>query len=182
MAQGLHSSQASFVSGCAHSLRICSVHPIRRTTSQARPSLASHVVASQASQNGAEPAAVKPRAPKAKPAAPAPPANQPFINHLRFQVPPPLQKAFESAWRERELDMRGAPGFQGFKMEQDGEQYMVSSSWDTIPNWEAYSLSPAARRSHLPWGIYQRVPDKGEGFPEDFVPFVDFSEAVNAKY
>jgi hypothetical protein len=33
-------------------------------------------------------------------------------------------------------------------------------------------LSPECRRSHLPAGIFQWVPGKGEGFPEDFVPFV----------
>jgi hypothetical protein len=33
-------------------------------------------------------------------------------------------------------------------------------------------LSEECRRSHLPWGVYQWVPGKGEGFPEDFVPFV----------
>ena len=31
-------------------------------------------------------------------------------------------------------------------------------------------------------GVYQFVPDKGAGFPEDFVPFKDLNRPVNAKY
>jgi hypothetical protein len=30
--------------------------------------------------------------------------------------------------------------------------------------------------------VWQLVPGKGEGFPEDFVPIVNFDEAINAKY
>lgn len=45
-------------------------------------------------------------------------------------------------------------------------------SWASIPEWEAWNLSEQCRRSHLPWGVYQWVPGKGEGFPEDFVPFL----------
>lgn len=56
------------------------------------------------------------------------------------------------------------------------------SSWASIPEWEAWSLSAECRRSHLPWGVWQTVPKKGEGFPEDFVPFVNYDEPVNAKY
>jgi len=33
-----------------------------------------------------------------------------------------------------------------------------------------------------PQGVWQLVPGKGEGFPEDFVPIVNFDEAINAKY
>ena len=67
--------------------------------------------------------------------------------------------------------MRGAPGFQGLDIATDGEAVVVSSSWASIPDWEAFSLSAAARRSHLPSGIWQSVPGKGEGFPEDFGEF-----------
>ena len=31
-------------------------------------------------------------------------------------------------------------------------------------------------------GVYQYVPAKGEGFPEDFVPFTKMDHIVNAKY
>ncbi len=31
-------------------------------------------------------------------------------------------------------------------------------------------------------GVYQLVPGKGEGFPEDFVPFQKMDTFVNAKY
>jgi hypothetical protein len=53
-------------------------------------------------------------------------------------------------------------------------------SWASIPEWEAWSLSAECRRSHLPGGLYQWVPGKGEGFPEDFVPFVVSVQAATA--
>jgi len=31
-------------------------------------------------------------------------------------------------------------------------------------------------------GVYQYVPAKGEGFPEDFIPFKKMDNFVNAKY
>jgi hypothetical protein len=31
-------------------------------------------------------------------------------------------------------------------------------------------------------GVLQYVPARGEGFPEDFVPFVDMNSAPDAKY
>lgn len=31
-------------------------------------------------------------------------------------------------------------------------------------------------------GIWQMVPKPGEGFPEDFVPFLDMNTFVQAKY
>jgi hypothetical protein len=31
-------------------------------------------------------------------------------------------------------------------------------------------------------GVYQYVPAKGEGFPEDFIPFIKMDNFVNAKY
>jgi hypothetical protein len=58
--------------------------------------------------------------------------------------------------------MRAFPGFQGFEFKKDGDSYVVTSSWATIPEWEAWSLSDECRRSHLPLGIWQLVPQKGE--------------------
>lgn len=37
-------------------------------------------------------------------------------------------------------------------------------------------------RTQLPVGIMQYVPRKGGGFPEDYVPWKDLDEAVNARY
>eukprot|EP00775_Hariotina_reticulata_P001914 gene1914-2246_t len=76
-------------------------------------------------------------------------------------------------WKHREEDMAQLPGFKVFEISSDGDSFTISSSWASIPDWESWSLSPACRRSHLPMGIYQSVPKKGEGFPEDFVPFVN---------
>lgn len=78
--------------------------------------------------------------------------------------------------------MRGQPGFQSFELNVDGDFYVIKSSWATIPEWEAFNLTPEARRSHLPVGVWQFVPARGEGFPEDFVPFYDMNKAVDAKY
>lgn len=140
----------------------------------------SHVVRA-AGPNGASPAAAVPRpVEKAKPAAA--PAAQQFRNINKFYVPKEAQLIFVANWREREHDMQQFDGFLDFKLEQDGDKFVASSSWASIPEWEAWSLSPECRRSHLPGGIYQWVPGKGEGFPEDFVPFVEYDAPVNAKY
>ncbi|GBF90910.1 hypothetical protein Rsub_03765 [Raphidocelis subcapitata] len=127
-------------------------------------------------QAGANGTAKKP-APKA-PAAP----TGPFTNTNRFKVKPEAVALFEEAWREREAAMRAFPGFQGFTLSRDGDNFVAASSWATIPEWEAWSLSEPCRRSHLPLGVWQYVPAKGEGFPEDFVFFLDYDEPVNAKY
>ncbi len=31
-------------------------------------------------------------------------------------------------------------------------------------------------------GVLQYVPARGQGFPEDFVPFIDYNTPVDAKY
>jgi heme-degrading monooxygenase HmoA len=66
--------------------------------------------------------------------------------------------------------------------EEDGVDVAVVTHWSSIPAWEAWSSGEVARRLHLPAGTYQYVPKKGEGFPEDFLPFRDLDTAVNAKY
>lgn len=57
---------------------------------------------------------------------------------------------FEGVWREREAAMQSFPGFQGFKLTNDGDQWVAQQTWATIPEWEAWSLSDPARRTHLP--------------------------------
>ncbi len=64
-----------------------------------------------------------------------------------------------------------------------GVDVTVSSLWESIPAWEAWSNSAAGTQQHMPaHGVYQYVPAKGEGFPEAFVPFREYDAAVNAKY
>ena len=48
----------------------------------------------------------------------------------------------------------------------------------------AHSIcSPMSHKSGLLLqGVYQYVPAKGEGFPEDFIPFKQMDAMVNAKY
>ncbi|KIZ01495.1 hypothetical protein MNEG_6470 [Monoraphidium neglectum] len=131
----------------------------------------------QAASNGNGAVAAKKPAPKG-PAAPA----GPFTNINRFKVEPQSVALFEGVWREREAAMQSFPGFQGFKLTNDGDQWVAQQTWATIPEWEAWSLSDPARRTHLPLGVWQHVPAKGEGFPEDFVFLLDYNEPVNAKY
>jgi heme-degrading monooxygenase HmoA len=63
-----------------------------------------------------------------------------------------------------------------------GVDVEVTSLWESVPAWEAWSKSAAATQAHLPTGVFQYVPAKGVGFPEAFVPFRDYDDAVNAKY
>ncbi|GMH35096.1 hypothetical protein BSKO_02964 [Bryopsis sp. KO-2023] len=105
-----------------------------------------------------------------------------FKNTNRYWVPLDAVEAFEKEWRHRELYMQEMDGFRELTVSREDEDYVVSSVWQSIPEWEKWSLCPVARRSHLPGGIYQYVPDKGAGFPDDFVPFKDLQKAVSAKY
>ncbi|CAD7696377.1 unnamed protein product [Ostreobium quekettii] len=118
-------------------------------------------------------------------AAKASPSDKPvkeFSNTNRYHVPLQFTDAFETEWKCREVGMRGADGFRGLSVDRKGEEYTVTSRWASIPQWEAYSCSPVARRSHLPLGVWQYVPKKGDGFPDDFIPFKDMTQPVNAKY
>ena len=46
----------------------------------------------------------------------------------------------------------------------------VTSMWASLQQYEQYAVGAEARRHHLPAGVMQFIPRKGEGFPEDFVP------------
>ena len=75
----------------------------------------------------------------------------PFVCALRsFKVEPRSLELFQSEWLSREAAMSSFPGFQGFKLSQEGEQWVAQSQWASIPEWEAWNLSPVCRRSHLP--------------------------------
>jgi heme-degrading monooxygenase HmoA len=140
---------------------------------------ASVVAARAAAAAEAPAAAVAPAKPAAKD-----PATTPFTNTQRFVVSPSSAASFQTAWREREAAMRQSPGFQGLSVISDGltGDTVVSASWASIVDFERWMTLDACRRSHLPPGVWQYVPRKGEGFPEDFVPFVSYDEPVNAKY
>lgn len=47
--------------------------------------------------------------------------------HRRFYVPKEAQPMFVANWREREHDMQQYDGFLDFKLEQDGNKFVVSS-------------------------------------------------------
>ena len=135
-----------------------------------------------AGRRGASARAAKAEAAKANGAALG------FVNNGRFLVEEGAQKEFEAAWEERETGMKGAQGFAGFDFAKTDESdprgaiYEVCSKWDSIPEFEEYSLSLVARRSHLPPGVWQFVQPLGAGFPEDFVPLLDTKEFPSAKY
>ena len=59
-----------------------------------------------------------------------------------------------------------------------GESAYVQQSCNVL--WPA-SHNPNSRCVCVQ-GVFQFVPDKGAGFPEDFIPFKDFDRPVNAKY
>jgi heme-degrading monooxygenase HmoA len=51
-----------------------------------------------------------------------------MLSHCyRFVVPKTVETMFVNSWRQREQDMRQFDGFVDFKMEQDGDKYVVSS-------------------------------------------------------
>jgi len=107
-----------------------------------------------------------------------------FTNTNRYWVPSPLLYDFTKALASREVALTAAAGFLGMTVRHLGEQdFSVSTRWESLPSWEAWSCSPSALRQHnLPPGIMQYVPRKGEGFPESYIPFRDMNDAVNAKY
>jgi heme-degrading monooxygenase HmoA len=143
-------------------------------TTPKRPNVAARAAA--AADAPAAPAAAKPAAKD--------PATTPYTNVQRFVVSPGSTAAFQAAWRERETLMRQQPGFGGLSLVSDGlsGDTIVSAQWASIVDFERWMTLDACRRSHLPPGVWQYVPRRGEGFPEDFVPFVDYDEPVNAKY
>ncbi len=86
--------------------------------------------------------------------------------------------------------MSEAPGFLGLSLAEDNGSdgsssnggsssqaaaaagaFVVRSMWGSAKEFETWSASPASRRVGLPQGVYQFVPAKGEGLPEDFLPF-----------
>lgn len=53
--------------------------------------------------------------------------QDPCFNMCRFVVPEEVQPTFVASWREREQDMQQHSGFVDFKLEQDGDKFVVSS-------------------------------------------------------
>lgn len=51
----------------------------------------------------------------------------------RFVVPKEVQSMFLASWREREQDMQRHSGFVDFRLEQDGDKFVVSQRWGARP-------------------------------------------------
>ncbi|KAF6257036.1 hypothetical protein COO60DRAFT_1640292 [Scenedesmus sp. NREL 46B-D3] len=113
-----------------------------------------------------------------------------FTNTNRFWVGQELVFEFLKHWVTRESQLQQQPGFLGLQVgdarpgvsADGGVDVLVASYWESAPLYEAWRNSSAAITAHLPSGTYQYVPKRGEGFPEDFIPFRDYDQAVNAKY
>ncbi|GAX77967.1 hypothetical protein CEUSTIGMA_g5409.t1 [Chlamydomonas eustigma] len=106
-----------------------------------------------------------------------------FVNTNRYWVPENLIFDFVKSLAAREETLVTASGFVGMDVKQpETKIYEVSTQWASIAEWESWATSDVARRHHLPAGVMQYVPKKGEGFPEDSMPFKDATDAVNAKY
>lgn len=68
----------------------------------------------------------------------------------RYVVPMDVLEPFETEWRFREVNMQKVDGFLGLEVERLDGQYVVESTWKSIPAWEKWSCCDVARRSHLP--------------------------------
>lgn len=135
-------------------------------------------------------AAPKPKQSAAAEAATAAPQG-PFTNTNRYWVPGQLVSKFLAAVGSRKAALQRTEGFTGLTIQgpagaiettaQDGT-YEVAISFASVAAWEAWSLSRGPSLHQLPMGVWQYVPAKGKGFPEDYLPFKDLSDPVNAKY
>ncbi|KAG2495085.1 hypothetical protein HYH03_006696 [Edaphochlamys debaryana] len=106
-----------------------------------------------------------------------------FVNTNRFYVRPELMYDFVKAVAARELSLVEAQGFLNIAVRNEpGNVMVVATHWESIPAFEAWSNSAGRTRHHYPSGVMQYVPKRGEGFPEDYIPFKDLTEPVNAKY
>lgn len=102
-----------------------------------------------------------------------------------------LVSKFLAAVGSRKAALQRTEGFTGLTIQgpagaiettaQDGT-YEVAISFASVAAWEAWSLSRGPSLHQLPMGVWQYVPAKGKGFPEDYLPFKDLSDPVNAKY
>lgn len=50
-----------------------------------------------------------------------------------------------------------------------GVDVIIISYWESISLYEAWRNTPGAIQQHLPSGVYQYVPKKGEGFPGEAI-------------
>ncbi len=112
-----------------------------------------------------------------------PPGLVDFTNTNRYHVPDALLFEFIKSWAVREASLREADGFLGLTTSIEGPGVVVVRSlWQSVPQWERWSTTSARKMHNLPEGVAQYAPSRGEGFPEDFLPFKDLEEVPNAKY
>jgi heme-degrading monooxygenase HmoA len=107
----------------------------------------------------------------------APPAE--LVGHTssnRYLVPPHATFDFLAAIVARGAALEGAPGFLAIQVAAEPQRegaFRVSTLWESPAACSAWAASGTARRSHdLPDAVRQFAPARGEGVPEDHMPFV----------
>ncbi|GLC36881.1 hypothetical protein PLESTB_000182700 [Pleodorina starrii] len=109
----------------------------------------------------------------------APSAEGQFVACNRFWVPAELMYDFVKAVAAREVALVEARGFLGIAVRSEQQFVMaVSTQWESLAVYEEWARSDEARRHHYPGGVYQFAPRRGEGFPEDYLPFREAPEAA----
>ncbi|EFJ49730.1 hypothetical protein VOLCADRAFT_89483 [Volvox carteri f. nagariensis] len=131
----------------------------RRDAAELRAVLHSRTLATQAARRAGMPLA---------------PAEGHLVNTNRFWVPADVMYDFVKAVAAREAVLVEARGFLAISVLSEEHNVMVvSTQWDSPTSFESWSRSAAARRHHYPAGVYQFAPRRGEGVPEDYLPFKD---------
>ncbi|GLI62031.1 hypothetical protein VaNZ11_004608 [Volvox africanus] len=106
-----------------------------------------------------------------------------LINTNRFWVPADVLFDFVKAVAAREVALVEAKGFLDISVHSEEHNVMVvSTHWNSPAAFEAWSRSAAASRHHYPAGVYQYAPRRGEGVPEDYLPFKDVGDPARAKH
>ncbi|GIM03189.1 hypothetical protein Vretimale_7994 [Volvox reticuliferus] len=139
----------------------------RRSAAELRSALHARTLATQASRR----AGVLPER-----------ADGQFTNINRFWVPADILFDFVKAVAAREVALVEAKGFLNISVRSEEHNVMVvSTQWDSLAAFETWSRSAAACRHHYPAGVYQYAPRRGEGIPEDYLPFKDVGDTAGAK-
>ncbi len=95
-----------------------------------------------------------------------------FIAMNRFKVRPDSEKDFEDVWLNREVHLRGVPGFVEFHMlkgplREDHRLYSSHTVWESEARFQDWTRSEAFRSAHRGAGDRKPLylgPPEFEGF------------------
>ncbi|MDH5526941.1 MAG: antibiotic biosynthesis monooxygenase [Nitrospirota bacterium] len=86
-----------------------------------------------------------------------------YIAMNRFTVAEGRGTEFETAWRERDSQLRSVPGFVDFRLlKGESGEYISHSTWESAEHFEAWTESEAfaqAHRKRLPEGVLAGPPN-----------------------